>query len=39
MSNNILTTVLLKILIFILGNVKHAEGSEENRACGYAYIL
>jgi len=39
MSNNILTTVLLRILIFIFSNVKHAEGSEEKLACGYAYIL
>lgn len=39
MSNNILTTVLFRILIFILGNVKHAKGSEEKLACGYAPIL
>lgn len=38
MSNNILSTVLFRILIFILGNVKHADRSEETLACGYAYI-
>lgn len=39
MSNNISSTVLFRILTFILGNVKHVEGSEEKPACGYAYIL
>lgn len=39
MSNNISSTVLFRILTFILGNVKHVEGSEEKPVCGYAYIL